>query len=59
MSIWNNISSPQTNKLENFPLKNIEIKEVEKTISKKENENGLIPIVKYSLNFINKKKRKE
>ena len=56
MSIWNNISSPQTNKLENFPLKNIEIKEVEKTISKKENENGLIPIVKYSLNFINKKK---
>lgn len=56
MNIWNNISIPQTNQLKNIPLKNIEIKEVEKIATKKEDESSLVPLAKYSVNFINKKK---
>jgi hypothetical protein len=56
MSIWNQLNVPQSNKLEKILLKNIEIKEVEKTETKKEEEKVAAPVVKYSLNFINRKR---
>ena len=45
MSIWNQLNVPQSNKLEKILLKNIEIKEVEKTETKKKKKKLLLQLL--------------